>query len=100
MTAYYAYKLDDIKQGLSLNEFANCSNPYNTRCTSKMGLPVGPISNPGLDSIVGAIEYDKNSYLYFVADCNGKTYFMNNYTEFESTIRKLRDQGLWCEVSA
>ena len=65
-----------------------------------MGLPVGPISNPGLDSIVGAIEYDKNSYLYFVADCNGKTYFMNNYTEFESTIRKLRDQGLWCEASA
>ena len=100
MTAYYAYKLDDIKQGLSLNEFANCSNPYNTRCTSKMGLPVGPISNPGLDSIVGAIEYDKNSYLYFVADCNGKTYFMNNYTEFESTIRNLRNQGLWCEVSA
>lgn len=100
MTAYYAYKLDDIKTGLTLNEFSNCSNPYNTRCTSKMGLPVGPISNPGLDSIIGAIDYEKSSYLYFVADCNGKTYFMNNYTEFESTIKKLMNQGLWCEVSA
>lgn len=100
MTAYYAYKLDDIKNGLTLEQFANCSNPYNTRCTSKMGLPVGPISNPGIDSIVGAIEYENKGYLYFVADCNGKTYFMNNYTEFESTIRNLRNQGLWCEVSA
>ncbi len=100
MTAYYAYKLDDLKKGLSLNEFANCLNPYNTRCTSKMGLPIGPISNPGIDSIIGAIEYEKSSYLYFVADCNGKTYFMNNYTEFESTIKKLINQGLWCEVSA
>ena len=100
MTAYYSYKLDDIKTGLTLNEFSNCSNPYNTRCTSKMGLPVGPISNPGLDSIIGAIDYEKSSYLYFVADCNGKTYFMNNYTEFESTIKKLMNQGLWCEVSA
>ena len=100
MTAYYAYKLDDIKNGLTLEQFANCSNPYNTRCTSKMGLPVGPISNPGIDSIVGAIEYENKGYLYFVADCNGKTYFMNNYTEFESTIRNLINQGLWCEVSA
>lgn len=100
MTAYYAYKLDDIKNGLTLEQFANCSNPYNTRCTSKMGLPVGPISNPGIDSIIGAIEYENKGYLYFVADCNGKTYFMNNYTEFESTIRNLRNQGLWCEVSA
>lgn len=100
MTAYYAYKLDNIKEGLSLSEFQNCSSPYNTRCNSKMGLPVGPISNPGIDSIVGAIEYRNDGNLYFVADCNGKTYFAKSYTEFESTIRSLRNQGLWCEVSA
>ena len=75
-------------------------NPYCTRCNSKMGLPVGAISNPGFDSIIGAIEYENNGYLYFVADCKGKTYFAKSYSEFESTIRNLRNQGLWCEVSA
>lgn len=100
MTAYYAYKLDDIRKGLTLQEFQSCTSPYNTRCNSKMGLPVGAISNPGFDSIIGAIEYENNGYLYFVADCNGKTYFAKSYSEFESTIRNLRNQGLWCEVSA
>ena len=100
MTAYYAYKLDDIRKGLTLQEFQSCTSPYNTRCNSKMGLPVGAISNPGFDSIIGAIEYENNGYLYFVADCKGKTYFAKSYSEFESTIRNLRNQGLWCEVSA
>lgn len=100
MTAYYAYKLDNLNEGLSYQEFQNCSNPYNTRCNSKLGLPVGPISNPGIDSIKGAIEYENKGYLYFVADCYGKTYFAQSYTEFESTIKKLKNQGLWCEVSA
>lgn len=100
MTAYYAYKLDDLKEGLSSSQFNNCSNPYNTRCNSKMGLPVGAISNPGIDSIVGAIEYDKHDYIFFVADCNGKTYFSRNNSEFQNTIMKLRNEGLWCEVSA
>lgn len=100
MTAYYAYKLDNLKEGLSNQEFQNCSNPYNTRCNSKLGLPIGPISNPGLDSIKGAINYENKGYLYFVADCVGKTYFASSYTEFESTIIKLKNQNLWCEVSA
>lgn len=100
MTAYYAYKLDDISKGLSTSEFQNCDNPYNTRCNSKQGLPVGSISNPGIDSIIGAIEYENKGYLYFVADCKGKTYFQSSYSEFESTIKKLKNEGLWCEVSA
>ncbi len=100
MTAYYAYKLDNIREGLTLQEFQSCTSAYNTRCNSKMGLPVGAISNPGIDSLIGAIEYENNGYLYFVADCNGKTYFAKSYTEFESTIKSLKNQGLWCEVSA
>ena len=41
MTAYYAYKLDDYKNGgLTIEQFNNCSSPYNTRCLSKMGLPI------------------------------------------------------------
>ena len=100
MTAYYAYKLDDYKNGgLTIEQFNNCSSPYNTRCLSKMGLPIGPISNPSLDSIVGAIEYEDTTYLFYIADCSGKTYFTNTYDEFISKINELRQQGKWCEVS-
>ena len=100
MTAYYAYKLDDYKNGgLTIEQFNNCSSPYNTRCLSKMGLPIGPISNPSLDSIVGAIEYEDTTYLFYIADCSGKTYFTNTYDEFMSKINELQQQGRWCEVS-
>ena len=100
MTAYYAYKLDDYKNGgLTIEQFNNCSSPYNTRCLSKMGLPIGPISNPSLDSIVGAIEYEETTYLFYIADCSGKTYFTNTYDEFISKINELQQQGKWCEVS-
>lgn len=102
MTAYYAYKIDNFRTqgGLTIDQFNNCSNPYNTRCTSKMGLPIGAISNPGIDSIIGAIEYQIHDYLYYVADCNGKTYFAKNDYEFITTISNLQKQGLWCEVSS
>ena len=100
MTAYYAYKLDDYKNGgLTIEQFNNCSSPYNTRCLSKMGLPIGPISNPSLDSIVGTIEYEDTTYLFYIADCSGKTYFTNTYDEFISKINELQQQGKWCEVS-
>lgn len=102
MTAYYAYKIDDFKTqgGLTIEQFNNCSNPYNTRCVSKMGLPVGAISNPGIDSLIGAIEYEKSDYIYYVADCNGKTYFSKNDYENGQIINKLMNDGLWCEVSS
>lgn len=100
MTAYYAYKLDDYKNGgLTLEQFNDCTSPYNTRCLSKMGLPIGPISNPSLDSIIGAIEYEETTYLYYVSDCSGKTYFTNTYNEFLNKINELQQQGKWCEVS-
>lgn len=100
MTAYYAYKLDDYSNGgLTLEQFNDCSSPYNTRCSTKMGLPIGPISNPSLDSIVGAIEYEETTYLYYVADCSGVTYFTNTYNEFINKINELQQQGKWCEVS-
>ena len=100
MTAYYAYKLDDYSNGgLTLEQFNDCSSPYNTRCSTKMGLPIGPISNPSLDSIVGAIEYEETTYLYYVADCSGVTYFTNTYNEFINKINELQQQEKWCEVS-
>jgi len=102
MTAYYAYKIDDFKTqgGLTLEQFLDCTSPYNTRCLNNTGLPIGPISNPGIDALIGAIEYTKSDYIYYVADCNGKTYFAKYDYEINNIIRDLMNKELWCEVSS
>ena len=61
-----------------------------------MGLPVGPISNPGKESIEATINYTKHNYYYFVADCKGKTYLSKNSTEHYNTIQKLKNENNWC----
>jgi len=52
---------------------------YNTYKYS--GLPPGPISNPGLDSLVAAIYPEETDYLYFLHDAEGKTYFAKTFSE-------------------
>ena len=49
-------------------------SPYNTY--KYRGLPLGPISNPGMDSILAAIYPVKSDYWYYLsANGNGKTIF-------------------------
>lgn len=97
VTTYYYLKIDDFKQSLNGNKnLYTCDNAYNTRCTSFVGLPVGPISNPGLESIEATINYKKHDNYYFVADCKGKTYLNKNSTGHYNTINKLRQENNWC----
>jgi len=97
VTTYYFLKIDDFKQSLNGNkDLLTCDNAYNTRCTSFVGLPVGPISNPGVESIEGTINYRKHNYYYFVADCSGKTYLSKNATEHYNTINRLKYENNWC----
>ena len=53
--------------------------PYNTY--KIFGLPLGPISNPGLESIKAAISPKKHSYLYFVSKNDGTHKFSTNYKD-------------------
>jgi len=97
VTTYYYLKIDDFKQSLNGNKnLYTCDNAYNTRCTSFTGLPIGPISNPGLESIEATINYDKHDNYYFVADCNGETYLNKNSTGHYNTINKLKNENNWC----
>ncbi len=41
-------------------------SPYNTY-TNK-GLPLGPIANPGIESVKAALNPEKTSYLYYLSD--------------------------------
>lgn len=97
VTTYYALKIDDFK--VSLTEelgLYKCDYAYNTRCNNFTGLPVGPICNPGLESLLATLEPEKHSYYYFVADCTGKTYLSVDAASHRNTINKLINENNWC----
>lgn len=54
-------------------------SPYNTY--KYYGLPIGPISNPGLDSIIAAIYPTETDYLYYLSTPEGETIFSKTLKE-------------------
>ena len=93
VTTYYASK-KAMTESLTQSDLTAC-NGYNTRCTSMIGLPVGPIDNPSISSINAALNPTESDYYYFVADTNKKVYFTKNATEHDRIISKLKDEGIW-----
>jgi uncharacterized YceG family protein len=63
-------------------------SPYNSR--TNVGLPPGPISNPGLASIESAAHPPKTEYLYYVTTPGacGKLTFAKDEAEFEAAVNK------------
>ncbi|MDP3962583.1 MAG: endolytic transglycosylase MltG [bacterium] len=57
---------------VSLND-TKIDSPYNTY--KYAGLPIGPISNPGLDSLKAVLNPVKTSYLYYLSDKGGKMHY-------------------------
>lgn len=86
VTAYYGAR-KELSEKLTQSDL-NQVNAYNTRNTSFLGLPVGPISNPGEASIKAALNPSDTDYLYFYADKDGKLHFAKNNSEFQEIIRK------------
>ena len=93
ITTYYAVQ-KSLNEKLTKSDLSIC-NGYNTRCTSMIGLPVGPINNPSLSSIKAAINPQENNYYYFVADTNKKVYFTKSANEHAQIISKLKKEGIW-----
>lgn len=60
--------------------------PYNTYTIPS--LPVGPIANPGKDSILAALKPAKTEYLYFVSMNEGRHYFSRTYQEHNEAVKK------------
>ncbi|MBI5005156.1 MAG: endolytic transglycosylase MltG, partial [Candidatus Lloydbacteria bacterium] len=52
-------------------------HPYNTY--TRKGLPPGPISNPGLDSILAAITPTASPYLYYLSDKDGNMHYARTF---------------------
>lgn len=95
VTTYYAFDINMGDRDLSLSEISDCSGKYNTRCVSFMGLPIGPVGNPGIDSIEATLNPDTTDYTFFVSDTTGKTHFTKSNAEHEAKIDELERLGLW-----
>ena len=81
------YALGDPKRLLTKADLKFMS-PYNTYLHK--GLPPGPIGNPGMASILGALRPEKTSYYYFVATNEGHHHFSKTLAEHNRTIRQIK----------
>ena len=94
VTTYYAFNQAMDKDLTS--EMFNTYNPYNTRSSAMAGkLPVGPICNPSIESIMASINPTKSDYYYFVADKNGNVYYTKTSSEHSAKVKELKEKGDW-----
>jgi UPF0755 protein len=60
---------------------------YSTASSSTVvGLPEGPICNPGLAAIEAALYPEDNDAYYFFHDSNGNLYTAKTYSEFKEKV--------------
>lgn len=76
-----------IKEVLS-NSDTTIESPYNTYINE--GLPIGPISCPGLASIEAVLYPEKNDYYYFVAKKDGGHIFSKTYEQHMRAVNSIR----------
>ena len=81
----FYYILNRKANELTVKDLSTTS-PYNTYLNK--GLPPTPITNPGLDSIMAAMNPTKNPYLFYLADYNGVTHFAKTHDDHVLNKRK------------
>jgi len=67
-------------------DYRSINSPYNTYLY--IGLPPGPICNPGLKSIEAVIHPEKNGWLYFFQKTDGQTVFSATLEEHQENLKK------------
>ncbi|MEU8141152.1 endolytic transglycosylase MltG [Nonomuraea sp. NPDC048901] len=72
------------------NEDLKSRSPYNTY--ARLGLPPGPICNPGTDAIAAALKPDSGPWLYFVTidPKTGVTKFAGSPSEYDKLVEEYR----------
>jgi len=81
------YILEDGPRRITYRDL-NRESPYNTY--RNLGLPPGPINNPGMASILAALNPEKHGYFFFVANGGGGHTFSRTYAEHLREVRVYR----------
>ena len=87
-TVIYAALLDNRYRGTIYASDLLSGSPYNTY--KHLGLPPGPICNPGVAALRAAISPAKTDYLYFVSDANGHSRFSATLKEHTANVLEYR----------
>lgn len=64
-------------------------SPYNTYRI--VGIPIGPINNPGEAAIKAALQPGENDYLFFYARPDGEVMYTKTFQEHQEVLRRYRD---------
>ena len=83
--ASLTYITGEKSSELTRSDF-NISSYYNTY--KYKGLPIGPISNPGLDSILAAVNYEESPYWFYLSAEDGTTIFSKTLEKHDLNIEK------------
>lgn len=86
-TVLYIYHTSVSSQPVDIS----VNSPYNTY--KNIGLPPGPIGNPGLDAISAALSPNTTDYYYFVTDATGKYYYSKTFAEHQRAVLKAKAHG-------
>lgn len=78
------YGIPNFNGNLTREDLDNGANPYNTYM--HLGLPPGPICNPGKSSIDAALQPAGTKYLYFVSKNDGTHIFSENLEEHQRAV--------------
>ena len=84
------YVESDIKPNLEMKN-QKMYDSYNTY--ERKGLPVGPICNPGLESIQAVLTPDKTDYNYFLTDSENNYYWAQTLSEHNNNLYKASQTG-------
>ncbi len=84
----YAALLNGRYQGTIHESDLQFDSPYNTY--RHVGLPPGPIANPGRSALQAAMHPQQNDYLYFVSDGNGHHRFARTLDEHSRNVAAYR----------
>jgi UPF0755 protein len=87
-TVVYAALLAGRYRGTIYQADLQSDSPYNTY--KYLGLPPGPIANPGVASLEAAMHPAKTGFLYFVSDNNGHHRFARSLQEHAQNVAAYR----------
>ena len=87
-TVIYAALLENRWRGTIYASDLQSPSPYNTY--KHIGLPPGPIANPGIAALKAAAAPTQTDYLYFVSDAAGHSRFSADLKEHAEQVQAYR----------